>query len=643
MNIKIGGTKIQVPFPELRFRERNQRVFNAALEHLNEEVQDEDAEYNTLVSVLVANRTKRWTPQKSQDLFRPSLKNMDFWKLKDIQPAVERIAAAKERNEAIALVTDFDVDGISSAVVMFLALTEYMGFDESKVKIRVNNRNVFGYGFNELALNHVLENSKDDLPTLLITADQGSNDNKTIDLYKKTMTEKGFDYADVIVTDHHQINEGSHCDSAAAFINPQRPDDEFGDATICGCVVALLLMSAAREHLISKSLLDKDAPRLTPLLTYASLATIADCVSLESGYNRCIVRRGLNDINREVIPAWTVLKRKLKKPFDQVNAMDLGFTLGPAINADSRTGGDGSDAVNFLLAKNVDDATRYYEALKSRNDRRKEIDLAMQEAAIAEASKQYYKGIRGIVVYLPSGVHGIHGIVASRVKERFHCPVFIFSPKDVSEKDHPEKRITASGRSIDYVHLQSIVINRVSKHLELGGGGHSAAMGVNIAMKDLELFREKFDKYVKEAAEENKLPENYFEPHVLLDHIFQKDELKWFDNDRILYHITRLEPYGQRFEAPVFGINATVMNSRPFGKGVNENAHLNVEIRDDSGREHNVVIFHYSREPWVRDLAIGHAYTFAVKLSYDNYRKKIGMQAVMASSGVNSVKRQGAV
>jgi single-stranded-DNA-specific exonuclease len=639
MNVKIGNTKIQVPFPELRFRQRNQNVFNEALSFLNDDVVDEDSEYNQLTAILVANRTSKWAPKTSQDLFKPSLKGMDFWKLKDMDKAVDRIATAKKRNEAIGLVTDFDVDGISSAVVMYLALTEYMDFDKSKIRIFVNNRNVFGYGFNELALDHVMESSGDDIPTLLITADQGSNDNETVELYKKRMSEIGYDYADVIVTDHHQINDGSHCDSAAAFINPQRPDDEFDDSTICGCVVALLLMSALREHLINKEMASSDTPRLTPLLTYASLATIADCVSLQSGYNRCIVRRGLSDINREVIPAWSVLKKKLNKPFDQVTAKDLGFTLGPAINADSRTGGDGSDAVNFLLAKNVDDASKYYEALRSRNNRRKEIDLSMQEAAIAEASKQYYNGRRGLVIYLPAGVHGIHGIVASRVKERFNCPTFIFSPKDVNEKDGPAKRITASGRSIDHIHLQSIVMNNVATHISLKGGGHGAAMGVNIAMKDFEEFQERFDACVKAAAEEKNLPDNYFEPHVLLDHIFQKDDLHWFDNDRILYHINRLEPYGQRFDEPVFGINAKVMSSRPFGKGVNENAHLNIDIRDTSGRSHSLVVFHYTREPWVRDLAIGQDYTFAVKLSYDNWKKRVGMQAVMAASGINAVTK----
>lgn len=637
MNVKIGSTKIQVPSPELRLRERNQKVFTEALSFLNAQSDGDDAEYNKLVSILVANRAKKWTQKTSRDLFRPSLKDMDYWKLKDIKKAVDRIAVARQRNETIGLVTDFDVDGISSAVVMFLALTEYMDFAKENVKIHVNNRNVFGYGFNELALNHIIETSGDNLPTLLITADQGSNDNATIELYKSKMQEVGYDYADVIVTDHHQINQGSHCDAAVAFINPQQADDDFDDPTICGCVVALLLMSALREYLVESGDLEKETPRLTPLLTYASLATIADCVSLQSGNNRCIVRRGLSDINREVIPAWTVLKRKLNKPFDQVTAMDLGFTLGPAINADSRTGGDGSDAINFLMSKTVEEASLHYEALKGRNDRRKEIDLSMQEAAIAEASKQYYSGIRGLVIYLPSGVHGIHGIVASRVKERFNCPVFVFSPKDPKEKDHPHKRITASGRSIDHLHLQHIVMDKVANDIDLAGGGHGAAMGVNIAMKDLGKFKDLFDLYVKETAKEKELPGNFFEPHVLLDHIFQKEELHWFDDSQILFHINRLEPYGQRFEDPIFGINGKVLSSRAFGKGVNENAHLNVEIRDASGREHSLVIFHYSREPWVRDLAIGHDYTFAVKLSYDNWRKRVGMQAVMSASGINAV------
>jgi single-stranded-DNA-specific exonuclease len=630
MSIKIGNTEIEVPQSELRMRKRNENVYKSMRERGESEI----------TSIIASNRMSDVSQKAYQDLVQPSLRDMEYWKLKSIDVAARRIQEAFTNNEKIGLVTDFDVDGISSAVVMYLALTKYMGFKKENISIHVNNRMKYGYGFTEKALDAVVERSNGDMPTLLITADQGSNDSATAKLYKDMMMENGVDYASVIVTDHHHIDEGETCDEAIAFVNPQRPDDEFDDPTICGCVVALLVMSATRDYMKTTGDLPEDTPMLTPLLTYACLATVADCVSLKSGYNRCIVRRGLRDINNEVIPAWKVLKRKINKPFEQVTATDLGFTLAPAINADSRTGGDGSDAINFLLAETDEEAAYYYEQLKSRNTRRKEVDLSMQESAIYEASKQYFeKSRKALVIYLPEGSHGIHGIVASRVKERFHCPTIIFSPVDRKEKDSPDKIITGSGRCIDNLSIIYMVKDRVGEKVDLTGGGHPAAMGLKIRLGDLPVFQEEFDRVVKEEALAASMDDSDFMPHVMVDHILQEDELAILKDVSILKQVNRLEPYGQRFEAPVFAINGMLVDTRTFGKGINQDAHLNLFFRDSTGVTRQAVVFFYGRQPWINDLAVGEEYTFAVSLQYDAYRDSVGMIVQSVSSGVNAVVR----
>lgn len=629
MSIFINSTEIEVPTPSIIMRERNDAVYS---------MMKENGETN-LVSIIASNRVKDSSEKMYQDLLNPSLAQMPFWKLKDIDIAAKRIMEAKVNNEIIALVTDFDVDGICSAVVMKLALIEYMGFSEDQIQVNVNNRMLFGYGFNEKALDALFERAGDNLPTLVITADQGSNDKKTIRLYKEIMLARGYENASAIVTDHHHVKKDENCEDALAFINPQRPDDEFDDNTICGCVVALLTMSAAREYMIKHEVLPKDTPRLTPLLTYASLATVADCVSLQSGYNRCIIRRGLRDINQGLIPAWKVLKAKTKKPGELVTFYDMGFKLGPAINADSRTGGDGLDAISFLTAKTDADAEFYYERLNRRNERRKEIDIAMQEAAIKEASEQYYAGKRGLSLYLPSGIHGIHGIVASRVKERFGCPIIIFSPVDVKEKDHPDKIITGSGRSVELLSIIKVVQDRVEEKIEaLGSGGHPMAMGMKIRLKDLPIFQEEFDRYMKEEAKEFSLDDDYFYPRVQVDHVFQEKELPMLNSTKILDQIKRLEPYGQRFEAPVFALNGTLEDSAAFGKGTNFNSHLKLFIRDSSGAVREAVVFFYEREPWVDDLAIGEKFTFAVTLQENSYVETgLGMIVKAICPGVNAL------
>jgi single-stranded-DNA-specific exonuclease len=617
-----------VPIAEMQFRKKN----NLVLQKMQERGQ------TFLTSVIAANRTNDASLETYQSLMNPSIRAMAFWKLKDIDVAAARIAKAKINGERIGLLTDFDVDGILSAVVMKLALTEHMGFSVEDVDIFVNNRMLDGYGVTEKALLNFWRRAGDNPPTLLISADQGSNDSDTFGLYKKQMAERGVDYADVIVTDHHHIDNGNLCEEAIAFVNPQRPDDEFEDKTICGCVVALLVMSAAHRHMIEEGIISKDSPRLTKLLTYASLATVADCVSLSSGYNRCIVRMGLKDMNEGVIPAWKVLKRKLNKPSELVTAKDLGFTLGPAINADSRTGGDGSDAIKFLMAKTDDEAEKYYEALLSRNTRRKEIDASMQEAAVADASRQYYEdGKRAIVVYLPQGSHGIHGIVASRVKDLFHCPTIIFSPVDKKEKDSDEKIITGSGRCIDELSIIGMVKGYVGKEVDLVGGGHPAAMGLKIKLGDLQKFHKIFDEKVKMDADSFGMGDIFY-PKVLVDHLIQDEQLNWLKEIPALKEISKLEPFGIKFEDPIFAVNGRLVQTTPFGKGVNKDKHLNIFFRDTRGDTHRGVVFHYSKHPWIDELAVGDEFTFAIKMNYDSYHKGVGIMIESVATGVNAVK-----
>lgn len=625
MTVKFGNSEFPLPQPELIMRPRQSDVYQAFFH----------AGVSPLGSIIAANRLTDSTKESINAILYPKMNDLDIWQLKDIDKAAERIILAKKRGETIGLVTDFDVDGISSACVMKLALTEYLGFPEEKIVEYINNRMMYGYGFNQKVLDRIFSESGDDIPTLIITADQGSNDSAQVIDYKQRMSALGFDHADVIVTDHHDIDEGETCAGAVAFVNPQRFDDDFSDKTICGCVVALLVMSAVREIMIKQGDISPDTPRLSStLLTYASLATVADCVSLKSKYNRYIVRKGIDDINNGVIPAWVVLKRRLNKPSSLIDASDLGFMLGPAINADSRTGGDGSDAINFLLAKTIEDAEVYYERLQTRNDRRKEIDISMQEDALKEASRQYFEeGRRGLVIYLPQGSHGIHGIVASRVKERFNCPVIIFSPTDRSEKDHKEKILTGSGRCIERMNIRSMAF-AASSDFWRTGGGHPAAMGMKIKWGDLKAFCDNFDREVKKESEVIFGDLDVLYPRVLIDHVLQTNELVWLKNLDTLKEINNLGPFGQRFEAPVFAVNGTVSELRPLGKTGN---HVSVMFRDANMITHKAVAWHYKRQPWVKDLAVGESVTLAVTLEFDAFNNGIQLKLEAVSPGFNSV------
>lgn len=626
-NKMIAKTPTRIPKMELRYRKRSSAVYETSLKR----------GVSPLLSAIISGRITDVSEASHNAVFSPSLANMKFWNLKDIDIASKRIMEARLNDEIIGLVTDFDVDGITSAVVMKLALVKYMGFKEENVKIHVNNRVLYGYGVTKKAIDAVIERSKDRLPTLLITADQGSNNSNDIKYYKEVMESKGATNASVIVSDHHHIDSGETCEEAVAFINPQRPDCDFEDPTICGCVVALLLMSSVRTTMIENGVLPEDSPKLTPLLTFAALATVADCVSLAGNYNRFIVRKGLKDMNEGLIPAWEIWKEN-RKGSQPIDAAELAFKFAPTINADSRTGGDGSDSVNFLMSETLEEARYYYEKLVNRNERRKEIDLNMQTLALEEASRQYYKlKKKSIVLYLENGNHGIHGIVASRVKEKFSCPTIIFSPANKEDKNSGERLLSGSGRCIDDLNLVAMVKDDVAKVVPLNGGGHPAAMGVKIKLKDLVDFQDQFESAVCKVVAENDFDDSMFRPHVFVDHLFQGKELNKIGLN-LLDEIKTLEPYGQKFPEPIFAINATIVSTKPFGKGANENAHLNFILLDSNGNEIKATCFFYKKEPWVDVVSVGSQCTFAVSLSFDSYQKNgVGFIIRTAEVGVNAI------
>lgn len=629
--------KPQLPIPTMRYRERSQSVFDLCMGKMG---------LGFIESVIVGNRVVEPSLSAINDILDPAIDGSRFSLLKDVDKAADRIIAAKLGKERIGLVTDFDVDGITSAVVMYRALTEILGFDEQDVKPFINNRMLFGYGFNEIALQNLMEKAGDEVPSLLITADQGSNDTAQIAEFKRLMAQRGLSHADVIVTDHHDINDGNRCEDAIAFINPQRPDCEFGDPTICGCVVALCLMRVTRDRMIQQGLLPEDTPRLNHLMTYAGLATVADCVSLQSPWNRKIIRSCTRDMNDpRSIPAWQVLKNQPKQLGKKITTTTLGFLLGPLINADSRTGGDGMDAFRFLTASSYEDAQLYYDRLTSKNERRKEVNAAMLEDAVVQASEQYYgQGRRGLVVYLPQGSHGIHGIVASRIKDLFHCPTLVFSPNNVDDPVGEQQLITGSGRSIEGFNIIQAV-RRIAASTPamadraLKRGGHAMAMGMKLFLHMLPGFHDAFDAAVKQQANLR------FYPVVQIDHLLQGDTLKIINDPRreavdfVLGQISRLEPYGQRFESPLFAMNGVLVDLRPLGASATSD-HAKIRFRDTEGVEHEAVVFNISQHiAWFERLVIGNAYTFAVEMSLNTYNNayNIGFQLKIALQGMNAV------
>jgi single-stranded-DNA-specific exonuclease len=380
--------------------------------------------------------------------------------------------------------------------------------------------------------------------------------------------------------------------------------------------------------------IEERAKPITPLITYACMATIADCVSLKSEINRFIIRKGKHDINHGTLPALQVIRENIKTPGALITTMDIAFSLAPRINADSRTGGDGSTSINFLLSKSVAEARKYWEMLTKRNNNRKDEEKVMLNEALRQASEGYYeKGRRGLVIFLPEGNHGIHGIVASRIKERFNCPTIIFSPNNLKDTPSDSRLLSGSGRSVDGIPIDGI-LSEMQKDIKFKFGGHTMALGAKLNQSDLEPFSLAFDKLVKEYAKNMGFDDNFFYPLVKIDHIFQADDLKWLRGLDVLSELNSLDPFGQRFEQPCFGLNVRVVSFSLIGAN---KTHVRIKFQDTSGGVHEAMYFNYTTSPVYGTLKVGNSYTLAVDLQYNDFFKRLGMIIQAIEEGYNAV------
>lgn len=613
------------------------------------------------------------------NFMNPSLDNIpNIGNIKDIQKAGSRIADAIITGEQICLACDFDVDGISSAAVLYKALSDLFNVPNYKIDVCISNRMTEGYGFSDKVVDRIL--AKDPIPTLIITADQGSANGAQVTRFieetKKLSVKRGkkriLTVGDVIISDHHEIPVNGGPEDAYAFVNPQRPDDTFPDKTICGCTVAMFLMAATRAALIKKGHLTNDAPTIKPLMAYSTAATISDCVSMASGINRAIVRKGLDEINNETIPAWKAMKKlTTREDNEPVRAESIAFGLGPMINACSRTGGDGMNAVRYYLSETDYDAERYLSFLNVDNDLRKDIEKRLVEESIQKAGELIDKGYHSLVIPIKNGHHGIHGIAASRLVERFGRPTIILSPKETSTEiitrleaerllgyklnmskledfyDIPKsldfityeiqgtgkskktvffkKTITAmsgSGRSIDglnddhkgQLNLLKCMIEANDSDPEnpvfIGFGGHHMAAGMGLLTKNIIPLRNKIEESVKKyVAEDQLFPKVWSDGRVPEGYVI---------NDDFIDEMSELEPFGRQFDYPAFTIEAEVswMLDEPCGK--NKDTGRFKLIYDN--KEFSAIWFKMVMNPFFKEVQSNKRYKFVVEPRFNYFR-----------------------
>ena len=527
---------------ETKQRPVNARVFSRA----------EELGLSPLASRIIAGRIQN--RDGLEKIIHPSLGDLHHPKLlKDCDRVAARLVRALSLKERIGIITDYDVDGITSHLVLLESLL-FFRVNPEKIDHFIGHRLRDGYGISDNLTNRILEHNE--LPGLIITADCGSSDEKNI----SRLHQAGID---VIVTDHHAIPESGPPSSAYGVINPAQHDCPYPDKTISGCMVSWLLMCQVRKQLIESGRLRPDVAKLTFLLDFVALSTVADAVSLASPTNRALINSGLRLLNTLSRPCWRSFNRlsgKKERPF---SVDDLGFQIGPRINARSRMA-DPFGAYHFLSAANESEAARWLAALEQDNQERKKIEREMLQTARILAGEVEEK--KASIVVADDTFHaGVQGIVASRLVDLYGRPAVVLSPgRDPSQ-------YSGSARSVDGIHVQR-ALGFVHKHdssLMLGFGGHRGAAGLRIQRERLAEFSEIFEQAVRVQA-----GNRVFGPVILTDGAPDFAEISL----ETLAEIESLAPFGREFETPVFEGIFTVKHLRPVGK---EPIHLSMGL---SGR-----------------------------------------------------------
>ncbi len=451
----------------------------------------------------------------------------------DMEPAVERLVHAIKQHELIAVWGDYDVDGTTGASVLVSFLREIGAGALYHVPHRIEE----GYGLNIEGLRRLKERGV----SLVVTVDCGIANGNEIDAAR----EMGLD---IVVVDHHQPPE--KLPAAVAVLNPHRRDCTFPDKGLCAAGLAFYLIIGLRAKLRDGGWFTSSSePDLRRYLDIVTLGTIADMVPL-TGVNRTLIRRGLIEISGSKRPGLVALKQVARIAEGEVSAGQIGFQLGPRINAAGRVD-YGIKIVELLTTDSSEVALRIAQELEAHNRERRVIEAEVLERALAQASASANGGERYSLVLGGEGWHpGVLGIVASRIVERFYRPTVVIGFDGGQGK--------GSARSIRGFHMVE-GLRRCADHLEKFGG-HEYAGGLSIKEEKVGLFAEAFERVARECLG----PENLF-PCLEVDARLSFAEIGF----PLIRDLESLKPFGVSNPEPLFMTEQVeVCERKPFSGGV---------------------------------------------------------------------------
>ena len=452
------------------------------------------------------------------------------WLMKDMEKAVDILERKIQQQAKIRIIGDYDIDGVTSTYILLKGLTRIGANVDTYIPDRVAD----GYGIHE----HLIDRAGEDGIDTIVTCDNGIAAAAEIQMAKdKGMT--------VIVTDHHEIpyreENGERqviLPPADATLNPKQYDCPYPNKNLCGAVVAFKYITALYERF---GVPEKE---LEDYYELAAIATVGDVMDLQ-GENRILVKEGLRRLKETKNPGLQELIRANALEDAKITAYHIGFVLGPCINASGRLD-TAARSLQLLNAQTIEEAAKLAGDLTALNQSRKALTEKGKEEAIRLIETTDLKNDRVLVVYLPDCHESLAGIIAGRLREKYHKPAFVLTRGETSAK--------GSGRSIESYSMYEELVKCADLMVQFGG--HPMAAGLSIKEENIEAFR-------RQLNENCTLTEEDLRPKIVIDVPMPVSYI----TKELVEQISLLEPFGKGNTKPVFAQKGLrVLDSSILGK-----------------------------------------------------------------------------
>ena len=480
-----------------------------------------------------------------EEYLNGTLADIPSWKLlKDIDKAVEIISGKIDAGTKMRIIGDYDIDGVTATYILL------KGFKRlgANVDTYIPDRVADGYGIHD----HLIKKAMEDGIDTIVTCDNGISASSQITYAKELgMT--------VVVTDHHEVpftdtEEGRTyiLPPADAIINPKQADCTYPNKNICGAVVAMKLVFALYE----KYRLPEEEKE--DFLEPAAIATVGDIMDLQ-GENRILVKEGLARLPFTKNKGLKALIRAIGLEDQKITSYDIGFRLGPCINASGRLD-TAMRSLALLQSEDEEEAAKLAGYLKALNDSRKALTEKGTEKAYKLIESSNLKNDRVMVVFLPECHESLAGIIAGRIREKYHKPTFVLT--------RGEKSLKGSGRSTENYSMYEELVKCDSLLVQYGG--HPMAAGLSIEEENVEKFRQTLNDNCT-LTEEDMIPKIVIDVPMPISYI----------NEELVEQLSILEPFGKGNTKPLFAQkNLRVLKVEIYGKTQNT---VKLQLRDPSG------------------------------------------------------------